>query len=1395
MLARWIRPGIWISVACAACALGAWPARERLREAPRPAGGAHARTAAAGATDAAGVASEDWLARALEGIERSEYRFTEADAAFSAPNRAHDLRVTLGERGLSVASRTRGEEAWALALRLAAFGRGGRLTAAEDFAPVAADERVEYRRADLGIVEWYVNDSRGLEQGFTVARPPAGRPGSAPVVLAMALGEGLDPVLGAQGQSVVFRGPAGEPVLRYASLEVKDAAGRELPARMALDRGQLRLEIDDAGARYPLDVDPLVTAGTWFGVGNITFGAWVTSAGDVNGDGYSDVLVGAPGYNNGFQGGPMGRVFVFMGGPGGLDLVPAWQARVTLGLDGEGGFGAGIAGVGDVNGDGYDDIAACDPSLGSPGQGGEGWVWLWHGGPSSPDNPSGLGENDLIDSDWHAESNQLGAHLGRVAGAGDVNRDGFDDILVGAYDYTDDFPAQVQEGWAFVWYGSAEGMGQFGTPGNADWSAQSNAPNVTFGVSVAGAGDVNSDGYDDVIVGAPQGNAALLWLGGAGGLGANGTPFNADWSANGMQAGAELGACVAKAGDVNGDGYADVVIGAPRYDDPLEDEGAVFVWLGGPADLGANGNPANADAVLEGNMTLGLYGASVAAAGDVNGDGFGEVIVGSARVSNGDANEGRVYAYAGTGAGLATTPFWTREGNLEDAYFGTSVACAGDVDGDGFSDVIVGSPGYFDPEVGSGMAVLYRGYGGFPENSAAWIGESHSAGARFGFSLASAGDVNGDGYDDVIVGAPSFDGGQLDEGKVFVFPGQSIGLSLVPLWTAEGNQVNATLGYSVASAGDVNGDGYSDVIVGAPQYDDGVLANEGWAFAWHGSPTGLGAQGTPANADWSRKGGQGGASFGFSVAGAGDVDGDGFCDVVVGAPGFDHGEANEGRVYVFEGSTSGLFDSPMWVKEHDQASESFGYSVAGAGDVNGDGFSDLIVGGPYQDGSHVDEGRAYVFHGSAAGPSASVGWFADMDQANAELGHSVASAGDVNGDGYSDVIVGAYRYDGPEVDEGAAFIYLGSAAGLGAAAAWRAESNQANAHLGWSVASAGDVSGDGASDVIVGAPDYDGPGIATGKAFLWRSRIPDWGSIGTPATANWSDDGTQAGQQDCRFGICVASAGDVNGDGFADVLVGAHRYSDPDFEEGAAFCFYGNERRGMDRVARQLESDQVSPVAVLGLSDSPTSFTLEVRGRTLAGRGRVGLEVEVEPLGTPFDGLGLTRTPLTDSGTPGTQGSVVTLATTVEGLAPGTAYHWRARVITDSPLFPHGPWLTLAANAQNETDLRTPSGTVSAPSAPQAASGLSLSPARPNPARGPARLEYSLPRAGRVVLALFDVQGRRQATLVDEVQAAGGHATEWSGRDAGGIEAPAGTYFARLRFEDEVRVTRVTRVR
>jgi len=426
-----------------------------------------------------------------------------------------------------------------------------------------------------------------------------------------------------------------------------------------------------------------------------------------------------------------------------------------------------------------------------------------------------------------------------------------------------------------------------------------------------------------------------------------------------------------------------------------------------------------------------------------------------------------------------------------------------------------------------------------------WMADGDQADGRFG-TVAPAGDVNADGYDDVLVGAYNYDRPEADEGVVFLYLGGPGGLATVPAWIAESNQAGARLGDKLAGAGDVNGDGYDDVIVGAALYDS-TYADAGAAFLYLGSPAGL--QPEPA---WVAIGDEQGEELGACAQAAGDVNGDGYADVIVGAWLADHGELNEGRAFVYFGSDSGLAAQPDWSGESDDLLAAYGYFCASAGDVNDDGYDDIVVGARRWSGNGLtEEGRVYVYHGSPAGPSLAADWTFDAGRERSEAGAFTISAGDVNGDGFDDLLVGAFRWDNPDLDEGKAMLFLGSAYGLASAPAWEVEGGLPRNNFGYHLDGAGDVNGDGFDDVVVSAPGVDPNDLEfhnAGEATLWL------GSAGglAPAPA-W----TLEGDQDEMKIEAVRGVGDVNGDGFGDVAVGA-LYRDGEFADaGRAWVFFG----------------------------------------------------------------------------------------------------------------------------------------------------------------------------------------------------------------------------------------------
>ncbi len=857
----------------------------------------------------------------------------------------------------------------------------------------------------------------------------------------------------------------------------------------------------------------------WTAVGEAAsdfFGTSVASAGDVNGDGYDDVIVGA--YGNDGAGSLAGEAYVYYGSSSGLCATPDWSDQGESAGDS---FGYSVAAAGDVNGDGYDDVivGAYDNDDGGA-DAGEAYVYFG--------SSSGLSATP----DWSDQGEAADDQFGEcVATAGDVNGDGYDDVIIGAYGNDG---GGGTAGEAYVYYGSSSGLSA--TP---DWSDQGEAGNNFFGESVAAAGDVNGDGYADVIVGA-WGNSgggsfageAYVYFGSSSGPSA--TP---DWSDQGEASSDYFGESVAAAGDVNGDGYADVIVGAHANDGGGSAAGEAYVYFGS-----SSGPSATPDWSVQGEAADNSFGYSVAAAGDVNNDGCDDVIVGAHYNDEAGSNAGEAYIYHGSSSGLSATPVWSDQGETVSDELGESVAAAGDVNGDGYADVIVGASRNDDGGSMAGKVYLYS-YGLSSDLSSTpdWTAVGDDTRYEFGKVVASAGDVNGDGYDEVIVYAMQRD--DYEAGEVNVYHGSSSGLSATPDWTKMGAN-SAHFGTKVAGAGDVNGDGYDDMIL----THDGGHAN-GQVEVYYGSSSGL-----SASLDWSVQGEGSSDQFGSSVDGAGDVNGDGYDDVIIGASRYD---SNKGKAYLYLGSSSGLSSTADWTDTGETAGDYFGVIVAGAGDVNGDGYDDVVVSAPYNDDGGTNAGEVYLYRGSPHyyKLSPSPFWTIQGDESDGIGFYALSSAGDVNGDGYADVIIGNQNNDDAGTNAGKAKVYHGSSSGLSATADWSDLGERAGDIFGRGVASAGDVNGDGYDDVIVGAPGNDDAEPTSGKVYIYYGS-----SSGLCATPSWSDPGEGGMDEgtDAYFAWGVAKAGDVNGDGYGDVIIGSIGNDTAGVDAGKAYVYHGH---------------------------------------------------------------------------------------------------------------------------------------------------------------------------------------------------------------------------------------------
>lgn len=430
---------------------------------------------------------------------------------------------------------------------------------------------------------------------------------------------------------------------------------------------------------------------------------------------------------------------------------------------------------------------------------------------------------------------------------------------------------------------------------------------------------------------------------------------------------------------------------------------------------------------------------------------------------------------------------WTSSGEwVEGAQFGYSVASSGDVDDDGYEDVVIGADNYHTPEGWHvGKAYLYHGGPGWLSLAPGWSSSGdEEQGSWFGSVVSSAGDVNDDGYADVLISAESSVEASHG-GKVFLFLGGPAGLDTSPAWTRTGDSMSPDfLGLALAAAGDVDGDGFDDVLIGAPGYDSAQAASAGEAYLFRGSWDGL--SDTPAwssvGDDWPL------ADFGGSLDGAGDINGDGFADIIIGAP----GQAGTlGKVFVFHGGPSGPSDTPDWTEEGKDPDLTYlGSSVASAGDVNGDGFSDVVIGAQasYSGGDGFLAGAAVVHLGSLSGLSGSPDWMSNGDaEMGVRFGARVASAGDMDGDGFFDVLVTARATPlGLADNVGEVFLFLGGPNGLTEGPRWSCQGDGVHyGFYGWSIASAGDVNGDGRASFLVGSPGYDSASRMMGKVYLY----------------------------------------------------------------------------------------------------------------------------------------------------------------------------------------------------------------------------------------------------------------------------------------------------------------------
>ena len=1005
-------------------------------------------------------------------------------------------------------------------------------------------------------------------------------------------------------------------------------------------------------------------------------GVSVSGAGDVNGDGYSDLVIGADESTSFYS----HSVYVVFGAAGG------YSKNVDLSaLNGSNGFaidmiaardhtGFSVSGGGDVNGDGIDDVVVgayrADPNDRSSS--GQSYVIFGQHSPftsilnlSSLDGSNGFAINGVSAGDRSGRS---------VSGGGDVNGDGFGDIVIGAR--RADPNGQSGAGESYVVFGASGGFGP-----NVELSSLDGFNGFVIngvkaddrsGYSVSGAGDVNGDGVDDLIIGAlrvdanGQTNAGASYLvyGKVDGFEASFDLSSLDGNngilINGIHSEDESGRSVSAAGDLNGDGFDDLVIGAHYADPNGSQSGQSYVLFGGNSTgevthLGTSVDDSFIGTSLRDVMVGGQGDDTLVGGGgvDVLRGGQGEDVLAISdltfhRVAGGhgvdtlrimDGFRGNldlteiadsrltgieVIDLSGSGVNrltlnalevlnlsdhsntLTITGDFGHHVEIGFGWIRTSQQGQMGVYMQGAATLMVDSD--VSVSVSIELSALLAANGG--DGSVGFVINGANANDSSGGSVNSAGDVNGDGFDDVIVGASGADpNGKSAAGASYVVFGKAgdflanVNMSLLDGtngFVLNGVDAGDESGRAVSSAGDINGDGFDDLVIGS-RADPDNKRFVGESYVVFGTGGGFASSIDLSSLDGTNgftvEGLDAGDFSGHAVSVAGDINGDGFDDVIIGALGADpNGKGNAGESYVIFGKAGGF--SPNlnllsldgvngFVINGGDGSDQSGISVSSAGDVNGDGFHDLVIGADRADGnvpnpkSIIGAGEAYVVFGKATAFSPSldlstldgtIGFVLNGINLADFTGYSVSTAGDVNGDGFDDLIIGANHANvNGKPNAGASYVVFGQEGNFSTAfdlstldgtRGFVINGIDSGDTSGHSVSTAGDVNGDGFDDLIIGTERAD----SNGNRWSGESYVVFGKAMGFAASLELSQlDGTIgfliSGIDSYDYaGRSVSTAGDINGDGFDDLIIGAFGVDvDGNMLVGQSYVIFGRK--------------------------------------------------------------------------------------------------------------------------------------------------------------------------------------------------------------------------------------------
>ena len=888
------------------------------------------------------------------------------------------------------------------------------------------------------------------------------------------------------------------------------------------------------------------------------FGTSVCCIGDLNVDGYLDIVVGAPYDTDG--GSNRGAVYVlFLDGTGRVeseqkisDLVGSFGGALVN----EDFFGISVTSLGDLDGDGN-----CDIAVGAYGVDGtgtdQGAVWILF----LSDSGTVLSEQQISDSagnftgyianfDWFGWS---------VASIGDLNEDGVPDLAVGAVG-----GGASNRGAVWILFLASDGIVQMKqeiTDGTGGFAGTLSADD-NFGNSIARLGDLNSDGVEDLVVGAygtdtGGSNTGAIWL----------LFMNPDGTVNDdpidgreigvntppigefIGSGDRFGSSVAGIGDLDGDGIPDMIVGADADDDGGIDSGAIYlIYLYSDGTIKTFSKISSNQGGLRDHLDVGSrFGGSITAIGDLDRDSVVDIAVGARRDGDGASDNGAVYVIY---LGAETTRFRKAGDSVRD-----------------------------EKKISSTVG----GFSGIIDNK-----------DLFGRSLALLGDLNGDGSISIAVGAPGDDNGGIpqfpvdDYGAVWILSldasshtvksyqklsNSSGGLVLGP---NRGDQY----GRGIASIGDLDGDNITDLVVGADFDADGGSARGAlWIVFLHANGTSKMEQ----KISDTQGGFSGGLnfldSFAVSVASVGDLDGDNVTDIAVGAPGDDDGGTNRGAVWILFLHSNGTVKSHAKISNLTTLSDfdQFGHSIALIPDLDGDGIDDLAVGANFDDGGGNDRGAVHIVFLKANGTigdtqkiSDTSGGFVGVLSDYYFFGSSVASNGDLDGDGVSDLVVGATGDNDGGINRGAVWIlflridgtvlyhkkisyFEGGFLGI----------LDDNDWFGDGLSFIGDIDGDGISELAVGTPKNDDGSIdpESERGALWILYLNDI-IRESSLVLSYSKVSETKGNfnttfvDNDRFGWALVSLGDLNLDGTSDLAVSAMEDDDGGTNRGAIWILF-----------------------------------------------------------------------------------------------------------------------------------------------------------------------------------------------------------------------------------------------